>query len=205
MLFPQKSIPDSKWKIFINILVFLFLFLPMATGEEKQREKYFSEAGHFSFTLPNDWSPMPDSKMQTLNNGKTAIYQFQGGFIDDKSSSPKVYMLLQVKQRPAEPVEKIEVYKKAAIKVDNLSIIADVIIKKEYRIKKEFYSPKHDVFLMITGESPQLSVMVKKFASYGYFIMHFYLGNDPGKHLQDIELLLSSIHEDISEKEKQGR
>ncbi len=193
---------NKNRKTILHILVLLILLSPLASGEEKQREKYVSEIGNFDFALPDDWSIIPDSLLQTFNQGKPLIYQYQGGIIDDKSSTPQVYMLLQVKQRSAESKKNIDVYKKAAIKADDLSMIADVIVKKEYREKREFYSPKHGVFLMITGEPPQLSVMVKKFTNYGYFIMHFYVGKDSKKHLKDIEFVLSSIQESARKKDE---
>jgi hypothetical protein len=170
-------------------------------AEGKRQKRYHSEPENFSFVLPNGWSQIPDSQIQSFNDGRPKKYQFQGGIVDERSASPKVYMLLQVKQRPTEPEKRIEIYKKAAIKADDISLVADVIIKEEYQEKREFYSSKYDVFLMITGKAPQLSVMVKKFTDYGYFIMHFYIGNDPKRHLKDIDFILSNIQENPKREE----
>jgi len=191
----------KKIKPIFHLLVFFTLLSYMAIAEGKREETYLSELENFSFVLPNGWSQIPDSEIQAFNYGRPKRYQFQGGIVEEGSLSPRVYMLLQVKQRPTEPEKKLEIYKKAAIKADDLLLIADVIINEEYHEKREFYSPEYDVFLRITDKAVQLSVMVKKFTHYGYFIMHFYLGSDPKKHLKDIEFILSNIQENPEREE----
>ena len=182
-------------KMIFHLLVILLGLSHLAEAQMASERKYVSDVGSFSFELPEGWSQIPASQIDAFNRGRPEIYQFQGGIVDKKSSSPKVYMLLQVKRRPAEPKEQIDVYRNAAIKADDFALIAEVIRKNEYREKPEFYSPKHDAFLRITKNGPQFSLMVKRFTDYGYFIMHFYLGSDPVKLVRDIDTLLASFQD----------
>ena len=62
---------------------------------------------------------------------KENVVRFQGGIVDNLSSDPKVYMLLQVKQRPVPSGAQLKTIQDSAIRVDSLSPIGDIIARGE--------------------------------------------------------------------------
>ncbi len=162
-------------------------------GQTQDSGRYVSGAGSLSFSLPKGWTAIPTGQIQAFNQGLPENLRFQGGIVDNQSPDPKVYMLLQVKQRPVPSAAELKAIQGSVIRIDALSSIADVIARDEHREKSEFYSPKYDSFLRVTEQKGRLSIMVKHFTSEGYYLMHFYLGSDPAKQIADIDHILSSV------------
>lgn len=178
------------------ILALAALATAVPAGAQPAGEsRYVSEAGQFSFSLPEGWEAIPREQIDAFNGGLPEHLRYQGGIVDARSTSPKVYMLLQVKRRLNPPAEDIKRFQEAAHRVDRLAAISDVIVRGEHKEKAEFYSPGYDAFLAITDDGGRLSVMAKHFTRYGYYLMHFYLGPDPVRDLAAIDHILSTLRE----------
>lgn len=176
-------------------LFLLTLMLPLMSAQDQstKSEKYHSVEGGFSFQIPDGWSQISASDIESFNRNQPEIYRFQSGFGPRVPSPTNSYMLLQVKRRPKTTQSKIDAARNAAIPIESVSMVENVIRKKEYKEKSEFYLAKHDSFLIIMKNGDRLSIAVKQFTDYGYYIMHFYLNNDLSDEIRKIETVLSTF------------
>jgi hypothetical protein len=171
------------------------VFLPvllLCSSLAAEAQIRYTEA-EFSFTIPQGWAKIPDTKIEAFNSNKPAAYRFQGGLMNEASTAPKAYLLIQDKKNEPEALNKILIYQKTALPADPFSIISDVIEKKEYLMKSEFYSKEYDAFVTITVNGGKFSILVKKFSDPGYVLLHFYLSMDPKSDLKQIEAILKSF------------
>ncbi len=183
----------------ISCFVALCLFSTACyANTEKTPVSFTTPEGTLSFGLPPEWEQIPAEQITAFNFGRPEQHHFNGGIADNSTSTPKAYMLLQVKKRPPESKDAIERYRAAATEASELAVVTQAILTGSYRKKAEFYSPKHDAFILLNGTAAEMSVMVKRFTSYGYFLMHFYLDDQIERRVGEIDSVLQSIREEQS-------
>ena len=169
-----------------------------SASPEKVSVSFTTPEGTLRFNLPTDWEQIPAEQITAFNLGRPEQHHFNGGIADNSTPTPKAYMLLQVKKRPPESKEAIDRYRVAATDASELVVITQAILTGSYRTKAEFYSPKYDAFLLLNGTASDMSVMVKRFTDYGYFLMHFYLDDQIELRVREIDTVLQSIKEEAA-------
>lgn len=177
-------------------LVLAALMSVCSASPEKASVSFTTPEGTLRFNLPTDWEQIPNEQIISFNLGRPEQHHFNGGIADNSAPTPKAYMLLQVKKRPPESKDAIKRYRTAAIEAPELAVVTKAILTGSYREKAEFYSPKYDAFILLNGTASEMSVMVKRFTRYGYFLMHFYLDDQVELRVREIDTVLQSIKEE---------
>jgi len=135
---------------------------------------YQNVQGHFSFQPPTGWKEISTEKLKEFNQDKPIPFDF--GF---QKGDPYPYFLGQIRFNRKVSKNNVETYIAHATPVENLTDIAENIKDGSY-LNRDLYYTKHQFFIMIAeydDTQPILSFMAKKYSSYGYVIIHYYLSS----------------------------
>ena len=146
-----------------------------ATPAESGRA-YHDSKGHFGFRVPAGWQRVPEVRMQRFNNASPKV-RFDLGF---QGSRPIPYFLGQIRRVGRESSAKVSLYIAHATRVDDLHEIPERIRDGSY-VNRDLFYEKNGFFIWVIeyrGRRPDLSIMAKKFCSYGYVMLHYYFNSD---------------------------
>ena len=155
---------------------------------QQNSNKYHNKQGHFSFRVPNGWKEIAADELKEFNTLQPIPFDL--GF---RKTKQYPYFLIQIRFNRRESKKNIDTYIGYATPVSDIVGIAKHIQDGSY-IKRDLYHVKKQFFIMILkyeGAKPILSIMAKKYSSYGYVIIHYYLtsNNSLEKLINNLKIL----------------